>query len=99
METISKNKIEDLLQELEGLIAPYGSALVAFSGGVDSSLALALKEQRVPPMRNLKKVSDECADLDYVVDEPRDAPGLEAAMCANLGVGGHNVAVVLERAE
>jgi 3-oxoacyl-[acyl-carrier-protein] synthase II len=49
-------------------------------------------------MRNLTKVAEGCADLDYVVDEPRDAPDLEAAICANLGVGGHNAAVVLERA-
>jgi 3-oxoacyl-[acyl-carrier-protein] synthase II len=43
-------------------------------------------------------VADGCADLDYGVDEPREAPDLEAALCANLGVGGHNAAVVLERA-
>jgi 3-oxoacyl-[acyl-carrier-protein] synthase II len=49
-------------------------------------------------MRNLTKVADGCADLDYVVDESREAPDLEAALCPNLGVGGHNAAVVLERA-
>jgi 3-oxoacyl-[acyl-carrier-protein] synthase II len=48
-------------------------------------------------MRNHTKVADGCADLDYVVEVPRDAPDLEAAICANLGVGGHNAAVVLER--
>ena len=51
-------------------------------------------------MRNLTKVAEGCAELDYVVDEPREAPDLEAALCANLGVGrGHNAAVVLERAQ
>jgi uncharacterized protein len=35
-------KLEKRLEELESIIAPYGSALVAFSGGVDSSLALAV---------------------------------------------------------
>jgi 3-oxoacyl-[acyl-carrier-protein] synthase II len=49
-------------------------------------------------MRNLEKLAEECADLDYVVGEPREAPALEAAICANLGVGGHNAAIVLERA-
>jgi 3-oxoacyl-[acyl-carrier-protein] synthase II len=49
-------------------------------------------------MRNLTKLAVDCAELDYVVDEPREAPDLEAALCANLGVGGHNVTVVLERA-
>lgn len=49
-------------------------------------------------MRNLTKVAEGCADLDYVVDEPRDAPDLDAALCANLGVGGHNVAITLQGA-
>jgi 3-oxoacyl-[acyl-carrier-protein] synthase II len=49
-------------------------------------------------MRNLTEVADGCADLDYVVDEPRKASDLQAALCANLGVGGHNVAIAMERA-
>jgi 3-oxoacyl-[acyl-carrier-protein] synthase II len=69
------------------------------SGAVETAIcAMALKERTIPPMRNLTEVADGCADLDYVVDEPREAPDLEAAICANLGVGGHNAAVVLERA-
>src|ERR671910_2326016 len=69
------------------------------SGAVETAIcALAIKEKKIPPMRNLTQVADGCADLDYVVDEPREAPDLEAALCANLGVGGHNAAVVLERA-
>jgi 3-oxoacyl-[acyl-carrier-protein] synthase II len=68
------------------------------SGAIETAIcALALKEQTIPPMRNLSKLAEDCAELDYVVDEPRDAPDLEAALCANLGVGGHNVAVVLEK--
>jgi 3-oxoacyl-[acyl-carrier-protein] synthase II len=69
------------------------------SGAVETAIcALAIKERTIPPMRNLTKVAEGCADLDYVVDEPREAPDLQAAICANLGVGGHNAAVVLERA-
>lgn len=68
-------------------------------GAIETAIcALAVKERKIPPMRNLEKLADGCAELDYVVNEPRDAPDLEAAVCANLGVGGHNVAVVLERA-
>jgi 3-oxoacyl-[acyl-carrier-protein] synthase II len=68
------------------------------SGAIETAVcALAIKERTIPPMRNLTKVADGCAHLDYVVDEPREAPDLEAALCANLGVGGHNAAVVLER--
>ncbi len=36
------------LRELEKMVAPYGSALVAFSGGVDSSLALAICARALP---------------------------------------------------
>ncbi len=69
------------------------------SGAIETAIcALALKEKTIPPMRNLARLAEGCADLDYVVDEPRHAPDLEAALCANLGVGGHNAAVVLERA-
>jgi 3-oxoacyl-[acyl-carrier-protein] synthase II len=69
------------------------------SGAIETAIcALAIKERTIPPMRNLNKIADGCAHLDYVVDEPREAPDLEAAICANLGVGGHNAAVVLERA-
>ena len=42
MESVSLEAMEKRLRELEGIVAPYGSALVAFSGGVDSSLALAV---------------------------------------------------------
>jgi 3-oxoacyl-[acyl-carrier-protein] synthase II len=69
------------------------------SGAIETAIcALAIKDRTIPPMRNLTKIADGCARLDYVVDEPHEAPDLEAALCANLGVGGHNAAVVLERA-
>jgi 3-oxoacyl-[acyl-carrier-protein] synthase II len=69
------------------------------SGAIETAIcALAIKERTIPPMRNLTKIAEGCAELDYVVDEPREVPDLEAALCANLGVGGHNAAVVLERA-
>jgi 3-oxoacyl-[acyl-carrier-protein] synthase II len=68
------------------------------TGAVETAIcALALREKIIPPMRNLTKLAGDCAELDYVVDEPREALDLEAALCVNLGVGGHNAAVVLER--
>jgi 3-oxoacyl-[acyl-carrier-protein] synthase II len=69
------------------------------SGAIETAICtLAIKERTIPPMRNLTTVAEGCASLDYVVDEPREAPDLESALCVNLGVGGHNAAVVLERA-
>lgn len=68
------------------------------SGAIETVIcALAIGNRTIPPMRNLTTLADGCADLDYVVNEPREVPDLEAALCANLGVGGHNAAVVLER--
>src|ERR671921_832230 len=68
------------------------------TGAIEAAIcALAIKEKTVPPMRNLDELAEECAQLDYVVGEPRRAPDLEVALCANLGVGGHNAAVVLEK--
>jgi 3-oxoacyl-[acyl-carrier-protein] synthase II len=68
------------------------------TGAIEAAIcALAIKEKTVPPMRNLDELAGECAELDYVVGEPRRSPELEVALCANLGVGGHNAAVVLER--
>jgi 3-oxoacyl-[acyl-carrier-protein] synthase II len=69
------------------------------SGAIETAIcALAIKEKMVPPMRNLETLAEDCAELDYVVGEPRRAPKLEAVLCINLGVGGHNAAVVLEQA-
>jgi uncharacterized protein len=48
VEPASANTPEKRLEELEAMIAPYGSALVAFSGGVDSSLALAVAARALP---------------------------------------------------
>src|ERR671911_224616 len=46
------------LAELEEILTPYGSALVAFSGGVDSSLALAVAARALPKDRVLAVTSN-----------------------------------------
>jgi len=60
------------LQELEGLVAPYGSALVAFSGGVDSSLALAITVRALPDGRVLAVTSNNETYLPSELDLARD---------------------------
>jgi 3-oxoacyl-[acyl-carrier-protein] synthase II len=49
-------------------------------------------------LRDLEELSGDFAPLDRVAYEPRAAPDPEVALCANLGIGGHNVALVAERA-
>ncbi len=50
--------LEKRLEELERIVAPYGSALVAFSGGVDSSLALAVAARALPKGKVLAVTSN-----------------------------------------
>ncbi len=52
------DRVEMRLRELEEIVAPYGSALVAFSGGVDSSLALAICARALPRERVLAVTSN-----------------------------------------
>ena len=49
-------------------------------------------------MRNLATLAEDCAPLEYVVGEALAVPELEAALCLNMAVGGHNAAACLERA-
>lgn len=83
--------------KVSGTKSTLGHSLGA-SGAIESAIcALAIGERTIPPMRNLETVAEDCAPLDYVVGEPRDAPDLEVALCENLGVGGHNATVVFEK--
>src|SRR5918912_4541037 len=67
------------LRELEALVAPYGSALVAFSGGVDSSLALAVAARALPKEKVLAITSN---NETYLPSEL----GLARDFAASLGV-------------
>ena len=59
------------LEELEDIISPRGSALVAFSGGVDSSLALAVAARAVPKDRVLAVTSNNETYLPSELDLAR----------------------------
>jgi pyridinium-3,5-biscarboxylic acid mononucleotide sulfurtransferase len=71
--------LEERLSELESIIAPYGSALVAFSGGVDSSLALAIAARALPKDKVLAVTSN---NETYLPSEL----GLARDFAATLGV-------------
>ena len=71
---------EGRLRELERLVAPYGSALVAFSGGVDSSLALAICARALPKDNVLAVTSNNETYLPSELDLARgfaDSLGVE----------------------
>ena len=74
------NRAEERLRELEAIVAPYGSALVAFSGGVDSSLALAISARALPKERVLAVTSNNETYLPSELDLARrfaDSLGVE----------------------
>jgi uncharacterized protein len=48
MRSDTVNALEERLRELEAIVAPYGSALQAISGGVHSSLARAVAARALP---------------------------------------------------
>jgi len=52
------SRAEERLTELQRLVSPFGSTVVAFSGGVDSSLALAICARALPTERVLAVTSN-----------------------------------------
>jgi 3-oxoacyl-[acyl-carrier-protein] synthase II len=61
--------------------------------------ALALQQKLVPPTINLEQLADDCEPLNYVKDEPQEAPDLKAAISNSMGFGGHNVVVAFTGVE
>src|ERR687889_1453400 len=79
MESVSVETLEKKLRELEEIISPYGSAIVAFSGGVDSSLALAIAARALPKKLVLAVTSNNETYLPSELD-------LARGFAASLGV-------------
>ncbi|QYJ14320.1 Pyridinium-3,5-bisthiocarboxylic acid mononucleotide synthase [Rubrobacter xylanophilus DSM 9941] len=73
------NGAERRIRELEALVAPHGSALVAFSGGVDSSLALAVAVRALSRERVLAVTSCNETYLPSELEKARE-------FAASLGV-------------
>jgi pyridinium-3,5-biscarboxylic acid mononucleotide sulfurtransferase len=69
------DRVAERLRELEEIVAPYGSALVAFSGGVDSSLALAICARALPRERVLAVTSNNETYLPSELDLAREFAG------------------------
>jgi pyridinium-3,5-biscarboxylic acid mononucleotide sulfurtransferase len=66
------DRAKERLRELERMVAPYGSALVAFSGGVDSSLALAICARALPKEKVLAVTSNNETYLPSELDLARE---------------------------
>src|SRR3712207_2803628 len=68
---LAMDSAAERLRELEKMVAPYGSALVAFSGGVDSSLALAICARALPKEKVLAVTSNNETYLPSELDLAR----------------------------
>jgi 3-oxoacyl-[acyl-carrier-protein] synthase II len=70
--------------------------LLGAAGGLETGiLALALRQQMLPPTLNLDAASEDC-DLDFVPHEARPAE-FEVGLTNSFGFGGTNGALVLKR--
>ena len=73
--------------------------LLGASGAVELIAAvMAVRERTVPPTWHLDARDPQC-DLDYVANEPRNAPALRAALSNSFAFGGTNAALVVTRAD
>jgi pyridinium-3,5-biscarboxylic acid mononucleotide sulfurtransferase len=72
MNPVATDKLQKRLTELEEILVPYRSALVAFSGGVDSSLALAVAARALPKHRVLAVTSNNETYLPSELDLARE---------------------------
>lgn len=70
--------------------------LLGAAGGVEAGIiALALRDQIIPPTANYEKPDPEC-DLDYVPNASRRRP-MQYALSNSFGFGGTNAAVLMKR--
>ena len=72
MNPVATDMLQKRLTELEETLVPYESALVAFSGGVDSSLALAVAARALPKHRVLAVTSNNETYLPSELDLARE---------------------------
>lgn len=72
--------------------------LLGAAGGVEAGvIALALRDQIIPPTANYEKPDPEC-DLDYVPNAARRLP-MKYALSNSFGFGGTNAALLMKRYE
>ena len=69
------------------------------TGALEATItALALREGLVPPTINLRELDPHCMGVDHVANAARPAD-LRVAMSTSFGLGGHNAALVMTRAD
>jgi 3-oxoacyl-[acyl-carrier-protein] synthase II len=76
----------------------HGHCLGA-AGALEAALtALAVRDGVVPPTINVTDLDPECAGVDHVLDEAREAD-VRVALSNVFGFGGHNATLAFRRME
>jgi len=71
--------------------------LMGAAGAIEAVITvLSLHNGILPPTINYKTPDPEC-DLDYVPNQAREAPGIQAALTHSVGLGGHNASLIFRR--
>jgi 3-oxoacyl-[acyl-carrier-protein] synthase II len=72
--------------------------MMGAAGAVEAIFCvLALRDQVMPPTMHYEEPDPDC-DLDYVPNAARPRENLEAALSTSIGLGGHNAALIFQRA-
>jgi 3-oxoacyl-(acyl-carrier-protein) synthase len=72
--------------------------MMGAAGAVEAIFSVkALHEQVLPPTMHYEVPDPDC-DLDYVPNAARRVQDLEAALSTSIGLGGHNAALLFQRA-
>ena len=72
--------------------------MMGAAGAIEAIFSvLALHDQVLPPTMHYEVPDPDC-DLDYVPNAARPAQDLEAALSTSIGLGGHNAALLFQRA-
>jgi beta-ketoacyl-acyl-carrier-protein synthase II len=72
--------------------------MMGAAGAVEALFSvMALHDQILPPTMHYQEPDPDC-DLDYVPNAARPVKGLEAALSTSIGLGGHNAALIFQRA-
>ena len=76
----------------------HGHCMGATGALAAAITALAVREGLVPPTINLTELDPACGGVDHVANAARPAD-LRVAMSTSFGLGGHNAALIVTRAE
>ena len=72
--------------------------MMGAAGAIEAIFSvLALHDQVLPPTMHYEVPDPDC-DLDYVPNAARPAQDLQAALSTSIGLGGHNAALLFQRA-